>query len=64
MYIISETTDGEFIGTLINNEDIILGNEIMLRDFKFEVDSILNYKNIKIISNANYVIILIEKDGE
>jgi hypothetical protein len=56
MYKISETTDGKFVGTVV--ESIELGKSIVLGDFIFEIDSVKIMGNIIILSNANYVIIL------
>lgn len=58
-YIITETTDGRFIGTIINGENLFLGNSILLgEDVLFEIDNIKGSGSTQVIINSNYVIYL------
>ena len=60
---IIETTDNKFLGVLIEKELLIKGNEIVLCDFTFEIDDIIETTSMIKISNANYIITL-EGNGE
>ena len=60
---IIETTDNKFLGVLIEKELLIKGNEIVLGDFTFEIDDIIETTSMIKISNANYIITL-EGNGE
>lgn len=56
MHRIIHTTDNKNFGFLIPDEEIRKGNEVILHEFKFRIDTIREVGDTVVLSNPNYII--------
>lgn len=57
MLKIFDTTDKKFLGSFLDEKDVIKDNTITFPgDFLFEIFEVLDYENYVVISNPNYTI--------